>query len=438
LASTPAAERRYQHLRLNFPLILTDYIVFGIAFALTSPSSVIPDFVNRLTANEVLVGLAGSINTLLWLAPQLLFAQVITRSTRRKPFLFTAVPARATTLLLALLIFTSNGDPTTILVGFFVYSFIFWIGDGMVTIAWADMLGSALPDKVRSTLYAFGQLGVAVGALLAREVVRTLLGAGGPEFPQNYGILFAVAGVIFIFGGVCLALLREEKSTEEIQPGPTLRQFLPYVGQVLRNDGRFRFFVIMRLFFDFSSMALPFYIILGTDVLRQDNSTLVGDSILLVTLGNAAFSVINGWLSRQRGPASVLRVMSLAKIGMPALALVSIATGTITGIHGAFVMLGAINGSFGPGYFDWVITHAPHDRRPIYIGLTNTISALGNLAPLVGGVILAEAKVLIAQPEGLAQGPAYAVLFGIALTTAVIGGLMSLRLSEPRLHTTRP
>jgi MFS family permease len=429
--SSSPAERRFPFARRNFLLFLFDYMLFGAAFALVSPSSVIPDFINKLTDNEIIIGLAGAVHTILWLAPQLLFAQVVARRTRRQPFLLPAIPARLMALVFAVIIFTSGGDANPILLGFFAFSILFWIGDGLVTITWADLLGSTLTASQRSMLYTIGQLGVAVGALAAREVIRVLLGDGGSAFPGNYGTLFLIAGSIFVMGGVCLAFIREPEANAEIQPGPTLRQFLPYIGQVMKTDGAFRHFAIMRLFFDFSTMAVPFYIILGTDVLGQSNSTLVGDSILLVTLSNAALSILNGWLSRRQGPSAVLRFASLFKIALPGLALLAIATGSVTALHAAFFTIGAINGSYGPGYFDWVITHAPNDRRPIYIGLTNTISAVGNISPFIGGFILNFALSAMNQPKGAAQGPAFAILFSCALVMTIIGAVMSLALADP-------
>jgi MFS family permease len=415
-------------------MFFADYLLFGIAYALTSPSAVVPEFISQLTTDERIIGLAGSMSTLVWLAPQLLFSQFVTRGTRRKPFIYVSPTMRTMIPLLAILIAVFGGPPintAAILISFFITSGLFWIGDGLVTIAWADMLGSSLDPKARSRLYGFGQFAVAIGALGAREIAARLLAPEGPMFPFNYAALFGVAGVIFVAGGISLALLKEEDHGGTVQPGPSLREFLPYIGNILREDGKFRHFIITRLFFDLSTLALPFYILLGTDVLKQDSSRLVGDSILLTTLGNVGMSLFNGWLSSKFGARAVIRGMSFFKVGMPAAALFCVATGNVAGIHAAFFMLGAINGAFTPGFFDWLITHAPQGRRPIYVGLTNTISAFGNIAPLIGGVILNYAKNANAGVAG-GDNAAYAILFWIALGAAAIGGLLTLGLSEPR------
>jgi MFS family permease len=322
--------------------------------------------------------------------------------------------------LMALIIaLAGNTNPGVILVTFLVCYGLFWIGDGLVTIVWADMLGSTLTPTARATLFGLGQFGVAIGAVVAREVVRTFLAPDAPPFPTNYALLFAIAGICFVIAGLALSAIREEDRTNTVQQGPTLRQFLPFVFTVLKEDRRFRYFTMVRLLLDFVTMALPFYVIFGSDVLKVDSSTLVGDSILLITFGSAIISLINARVSRLFGPRAVVWLIALGKVTIASLSLIAVSTGSITPLHACFFTLGMINGSAGAGIFDYVITYAPADRRPIYMGLTNTISAIGNAAPVIGGFILNQTQ-------------SYPVLFGTSLVIALIGAALSLGLADPR------
>jgi len=40
------------------------------------------------------------------------------------------------------------------------------------------------------------------------------------------------------------------------------------------------------------------------------------------------------------------------------------------------------------GFFGWVIDHAPDNQRPLYIGLANLATAIGQLSPLLAGFLL--------------------------------------------------
>src|SRR5579859_7551258 len=72
-----------RYLRRNFTLFYCDYVIFATAFAMIGASTVVPDFVKRITDNPLLIGLAGVMYNFSWLLPQLLFSQVVNRSTNR-------------------------------------------------------------------------------------------------------------------------------------------------------------------------------------------------------------------------------------------------------------------------------------------------------------------------------------------------------------------
>lgn len=419
-----------RYLRRNFLMFLADYVLFATAYRLTEPNSVIPDFIQRLTGDQRVIGLVGIIPTLFWLAPQLLFAQFISRRSSRQPYLRPIFLVRIVVLIMAGVIAAggTNGQ-SEILVGFIVCYMILWVTDGFFTIVWADLLGSSLPDKSRSTLYLLGTLGTALGAFAARFIVEFLLSDRGPIFPYNYAWLFGIAGVLLVVGGVALALMKEETTTVVIPRGPTLRELIPYIGEVLRTDAKFRHFTIMRTLADLATLVIPFYVIVGTDELRkimvepafnEARATFIGNTVLLATFGSLISSFVTGWLSRQYGSRAVLRAAAVSKIGMPLFGLMALYFGVAWPILGVFFCIGFSNSAFGPGFFDWVISHAPSDRRPIYIGLTNTISAVGNIAPLIGGFVLS------------ATG-SYGLLLVIALGFSIGHAYFTLGLSEPRV-----
>ena len=416
---------QYRHLRRNFSLFLVDYLIFSSALAMIGASTVVPDFVKRLTTDTNIIGFSGSIFSFFWLVPQLLMAQVINRMTRRSAVLRSfAVPLRFFFIFLGLLMFVTS-DTTLILIAFLVAYALFAMGDGFITLAWADLLGSTMPNRARSTLFMVGQLSVAVAVLGSREVVRRLLAPDAPPFPTNYAYLFVIAGVMFVIAGVCLANIKDEAIVATHKPGPTLRKLLPFLRTVWRTDGAFRTFARTRVLFDLATMAIPFYIIFGENVLKLNSENAVGDSILTLTIGNAIGSLVFGWLSHRSGSRAVIRAAGGAIFLHPLLALSSAFLG-VPALYAVFLALGFVSASTTPGYFDWIITQAPDDRRPLYLGLTNTISAISNLAPVLGGIVLSTLLPIFGESSS------YSVLFILAAAMAFIGLISSLGLSEPR------
>jgi len=416
---------RYEHLRRNFSLFLLDYIIFSSAFAMIGASTVVPDFVKRLTTDPHIIGFSGSLFNFFWLVPQLLMAQQINRLAKRSIILhWFAVPLRLYFIILAALLLVTS-DATIILVGFLIAYALFAMGDGFITIAWADLLGSTLPKRARSMLYMVAQFSVAIAVLGSRELVRRLLAPDGPPFPRNFAYLFATAGVIFVVAGICLANIMDETILVTRQTGPTLRQLLPFLGTLLRTDKAFRDFARTRVLFDLATMATPFYILFGENVLKLNSASAVGDSILAITMGTAIGSLVFGWLSHRSGSRAVIRAAGCAIVLHPLLALSSAFVG-VAALYAVFLVLGFVGASTIPGYFDWIITQAPEDRRPIYLGLTNTISAISNLAPLLGGTILGG---LLSVLDATSS---YSALFICASAMASLGLVSSLTLIEPR------
>ncbi|HVO44067.1 MAG TPA: MFS transporter [Aggregatilineales bacterium] len=415
-----------RHLRRNFTLFYLDYIIFSIAFAMIGASTVVPDFVKRITPDPQIIGIAGVMFNFCWLLPQLFFSQMVNRSTQRAAMLARfVVPVRLFFIILAaIMLLTTN--TSVILVVFLICYGLFAVGDGFVTLLWADLLGSTLTNRARSMLFSLGQLSVAFAVLGSREVVRYFL---APEqavtFPRNYIGLFAIAGVIFVIAGVCLSLLREEQPEEPLQPGPTVREFLPFLGQILRTDADFRRFAGTRVILDLATLAIPFYIVFAESALGINSETIVGDSILLITIGSAVGALIAGWLSRRYGSRTVIRMTAVMTLLHPLLAVSSVIIGSAA-LYAVFFALGAVGSTIALGYFDWVITHAPPSSRPIYLGLTNTISAVSNLAPALGGVILGALLTPMGSPA------AYLVLFAIAAVMALSGLVSAFTLKEPR------
>jgi MFS family permease len=444
LLRLPAATAEYPHLRRNFALFLLDYVAFGVAFSLISSSgTVVPSFTSQLTDNRAIIGLAGAVYMFAWLLPQLFLAQVVNRRARRHPFIMFAPFGRCALLAAAgLIALTGRDDPALTLIIFLVGYWSFAALDSPVTLAWGDLLGGTIPNNLRGLMFGVAQFIVAFGALAMREFTRWALGPTGPTFPNNYALLFGIAGVIFVIGGAGLALTRESAPDKALAPGPRAHEYVPYLGNVLRSDREFRKFVRMRLFFDLALMAVPFYVVFGVGTLGLRNEIVVSDSILLIELGSMIGAVLMAWLSRRSGSRAVIRVAGVFFLLEALLALVSAFGGGQFALYAVFVMLGARAAIATPSYFDWMITHAPRNARPIYIGLTNTISALSNLAPFVGGLVLqATVRPAVIGLDRLVPAAfdlpsvtvtAYPVVFFVAAAMAVLGILSALRLSEPR------
>ncbi len=441
-------QQDYPHLRRNMALFTLDYVAFGVAFGMVgSNTALIPDFVSQLTENKGIIGMVTALYTFTWLVPQLLLAQIVNRRERRKLFMLPAPFFRLVMIGVAVVIAAFGADnPTATLIVFCIGYWLFAAGDSIVTLSWSDVLGSSIPNQIRGTMFGIGQILVAFGALGMSALARWALSPDGLPYPMNYAFLFGVAGLFFVIGGVGLALTIEEKAKVKHPPGPTMGEYGAFLGNILKTDREFRRFVRTRLCFDFAHMSIPFYTVLGTRFLGLSSDTVVGDSIILFQLGNAIGGVLMGVISRISGSRFVIVAAGISITGEAIFALIAYLGGGQAALYGSFFLLGASASMTYPSYTDWIITHAPPDRRPIYIGLTNTISAVSNLAPLLGGVLLQITAITALGyfkpllPAGLPLEPMtqtlYPVVFVASAVLGILGLIATTQLHEPRHRET--
>ena len=389
--TTLTSAEREQIYRRNFIFFLADFVLFGMAFNLIGSTTVIPDFVRKLTDSEVLIGISSQMFEIGWLLPQLLVARSLMRVERKKWwFVGPNIPVRMLMILFAGVIFWLGKDrPGTLLACFFLFYGLAALGDGLVGVPWVDLAGSSLDNRRRARMFGFGTAlsGIMVLVIIA-PTVRFVLGDNGPDFPGNYALLFGLAGAIFLISVPVGVLIHElpggGKARDTV---PTLREYLPDLLRVLREDHPFRAMISARVLATLFTMAGPFYIGFGTEQLEMSSDVAVSNLLLMQTLGSLGGALLFSWL----GHRQTLRFIRLTIcIGFlpPVLALIASQVGPAL-LYLAFLAAGLVGGTLGISFINWVIGYATAEQRPVYSGLFNSISAVGLLtAPLIGGVLV--------------------------------------------------
>jgi MFS family permease len=420
-SSQPAREEIY---RRNFVFFLIDNILFNVAMGIIGSTTVIPDFVRRLTSSEILIGLSGSLFTVGFTLPQLFIARHIVRHARKKWwFVGPNIPVRFVILIFALIIVWLGQDrPELILLAFFVCYAIAAFGDGLVGVPWADLAGTSLDNRWRARMFGLTTAGTGLLMLLIAPLIGLLLGDAGPAFPYNYALLFGAAGTLFalsILPGLFFHELPGGKAREKL---PALSEFIPDLGRVLRDDGPFRAYIITRLFISLFMMAAPFYIGYATVQLGLSSQVAVPVLLAMQTAGSVAGAIIYTWL----GARNNLLFIRLALVGAALLPICALLAGRAGPwpLYLGFLVSGlATSSNLLSGLLNWLVGYADPDQRPIYVGLSNTVTAVISLiAPVIGGTIV--------------QNLGYRPLFVVSLVMALSALFVALRfLRNARVET---
>ncbi|HZG66197.1 MAG TPA: MFS transporter [Herpetosiphonaceae bacterium] len=419
LVSPPYRERLY---RRNFPFFLADSILFTLAMAIISATTVIPDFLCRLTDSEILIGLSGSLFTIGFTLPQLFIARYIVRAARKKWwFVGPNILVRPVMLVCAILIvWIGADDAALILLVFFTCYGIAAFGDDLVGVPWADLAGTSLDNRWRARVFGLTSAATGVIMLGLAPLIGAVLGTSGPGFPANYAVLFGAAGVLFIVSIVPGLFFHELPGGRAREQLPALGEFLPELLQVLRMDGAFRAFIIARMFTSLFMMAAPFYIGYATVQLGLSSDVAVPVLLAMQTTGSIVGALAYTWL----GARSNLLYIRLALGGSALLPLCALLAGMVgpLPLYLGFLVSGLATTDLAFGFLNWVVGYADADHRPLYVGLSNTVAAVISLiAPFIAGTIV----------ESVGYRPLFVTALVMALS-ALFVALRFLRDPEPR------
>lgn len=384
--SLPDRERIY---RRNFVFFLIDSLLFTMALRIIDSNTVIPDFVRRLTDSEILIGLSGSIAITGFTLPQLFIARYIVRSPRKKWwFVGPNIPTRLIMLSFAAITFLIGTDrPELVLVVFFVAYSLAFLGDGLVGVPWADLSGTSLTPRLRARMFGLTDAISGIVVLLIAPLVAVILSAESLPFPNNYAVLFGLAGLMFALSILPGLFFHELPGGEVPKTIPPLREFIADLGRVMRDDLPFRAMLIIRILTRLFFMSAPFYIGYATVELGLPSATAVPVLLAMQTVGGVTGALLYAWIGAKR---TVLYIQ-LALLGaalLPVAALMAAVVGPLPLYVGFLVSGLATGGSLLSAYINWVVSYADGERRPLYVGLVNTLSAVVALiAPFIGGTI---------------------------------------------------
>jgi MFS family permease len=186
------------------------------------------------------------------------------------------------------------------------------------------------------------------------------------------------------------------------------------------RDRNFRRLVSSQWLVGLLSLALPFYVLHATEVVKLPESVL-GWFVSAQMVGSIVAGIGLGWLSERRGPRPTIWLGATLALLSPLLALGShLAPGSLLAqaYPLIYLLIGATNSSRMLGALNYLLESAPKERIPLYVSLYNTLAGVLVPASFLGGVLL--------------QATSYPVLFGVTAAGVAAGLWLSLGLDVPR------
>lgn len=380
---SPLEQNIRKNLKYNVRVNLWDGSLFGMALGFASFSTILPLFVASMTDSATLIGLVPAIHSAGWLFPQLFTASHVSRLRQykrtvlmmtiheRAPFLGFAIVA-----LLLPFVGLSIGLALTFLL-------LTWqgLGGGFTANAWTSMISKIIPPDSRGTFFGLqaglANLFISMSAIGAGYLLDYLAS------PWDFAACFFLAAVFFTASWFALAQTHEPEDTEKIIPEEKTH-FWDDAQKVLRRDKNFNWFLVVRILSQFATMGFSFYIIYA---LREFNMTpvIAGYLTATLTISQTVANIGMGWIGDRIGHRAML-ILGAAAAFLSAL-LAWNAT-TITWFYPIFILTGMANVSLWTISMTMTVDFGSEADRPIYIGLSQTLTAPATIiAPIIGGWI---------------------------------------------------
>lgn len=403
-------------------MLSTEIAGFLVAITLISPTIVLPTFVTQLGGSALMVGLASTCQSAGWFLPQLLGASISAGKPRMLPYILRPLYAgRVSLLVLAGVVLVAGGDrPALLLATLYATIVVFYVTDGVSTVPWYELISRIIPADRRGRMFGLAQVAGGLGAMAAGAAIAGLLARPEVPFPSNYGVLFAIAGVVFLLNVIPFRLVLEpEYGPGALREAPreSIGQFASMLLPILRRDHNFVRLVVVRLLFGSLLGTFSFYVLFAERHFSLGPERL-GLFISAQVFGNLVGGLAVGWAADHLGTKSVIRAAALAGGSVPVLAALMLAFGVLSTdaiLYASvllFVLIGMANSTNLSGFMNYIMESAPQESRTTYLGLFNTVAGVLLVVPPLAGWLL----------ESTSFGALFAVSIGFGAACLLLTG----------------
>lgn len=440
----------YPFLRRNFSLgvVHGSFVMLGMAFI--DPVTVLPVFITKLGGSAALIGLVSALHGVGWFLPQVVASRLAATRALLISLYRGLAACRSVSLAgvgLSVIVIGSSGGHlfAALFIGFLLLTHL--IG-GLAAVPFLEITSKTIPVTSRGMYFGTRRLVGGIFGVVAGMVVAIVLGASAEErgiaqpvfvelqamahalglighaFPVDYGVLFLLSWVSMSVGLAAFAFAGEPPA-RHVQSSYRIADHIRLGIGLLRSDMHYRRFFYVRVCWQLTAMAFPFYSAFAYTELGMGES-LVGLFLALWVGSGVVANVMWGKLLDRYGNKSVLIATAVLSTLPPLVVLVidrsdgsaTTSLPVIAAVASTFFANGLIRSGRLISDLAYLLEYAPETRRPLYFGFMNSLSFPLMLSPLLGGVVLEVAGVR--------------TLFTLAAVAAVGNVVISTRLHEPR------
>ena len=371
--------------RRNFAVLVLDVAFYSIGFGCFDANTILPQFLQKMGAPPNLIGLIVGLRLLLIYASQPYAAHLLHGKSRVKPFVITAsIVSRVPLFLLSLLIWWYGEHRVLVLSAFTLLIMLYAAGGGFVNIGWTELVGRVMPKDIRGRFFGTLQTAASLAALAAPLIVTYVLTHRSLQFPQNYALLLLLTALGMSLSLAMFLLVREPNAAFCNESNRNFVKHLRDILHLWREDCALRMVLIMQFLVAGAGLATSFYVLYARQ--RFDLSeSYVAIYLTAQTVGSVVTGPFWALTADRVGALRAVRLVAWLSLLPPLTALIM---PVAWGFMFVFGCVGMLNWWVGNAFINIILSIAPPDHRPTYIGLQQLMNLPAATAPLIGGLIV--------------------------------------------------
>jgi MFS family permease len=252
-------------------------------------------------------------------------------------------------------------------------------GGGFAANAWTSMITKIMPSNLHGTF--FGAQMAAFTGLEGLSAVAAGLILAKLDGPLDFTLCFLAASLSFVVSFVFLALTREPDGRRRPPEGKPVG-FWKESQRILKSNGNFVAFLVMRSLSQFAAMAFSFYIVYVVwtfGVSEAEAGYMTGVFLMSSILASL-------WMGRLADRWSPRVVMIIGAIAATVSAAIALLAPSANWFYASLVLTSMAIVAIWTIPLPLTVRFGAEEERPYYIGLSSTLTAPATLlAPVLGG-----------------------------------------------------
>ncbi len=271
----------------NFFITLISYFFNKIADAIANAKVVLPWLMESLSVPIYLISFLVPIKESGSLIPQLFIAAFIRKLPFRK-YIWSLGTFLQAVCMISIAIVAWNMEGLNAGLTIIALLIAMSLSRGLCSVAAKDVVGKTIPKTRRGALNGYSAMLSSV--LVVAFGIYLLVNSQKPFSPQNFGVLFSIAGFFWILAS--LTYLRIKEFEGETDGGGNAFSVAISKLSILKTDKPFRLFVITRALFLCAVLSAPFFVVMAQQN-SDANAFLLG--LFILSNGLADMLSANFW-----------------------------------------------------------------------------------------------------------------------------------------------